>query len=673
MAPRLRPRPLFLLAAAAAAGLACDDAQPAFPLADQIAQAFCAHQFDCCAPVEISLLTQDRYTTEAGCVAFATLSAREQLGTVEGAIAQGHITVDPRRAADCVAAYRNAGCNSNTSPQQMGQGLSALPDVGAVLALCPDLLVGHVATGRPCNISQECLHGARCASGASNVIGGGFGGFNGGGVGGTSGSLAPTPGVCLPYQRLGEPCNSSADCDPTKSLACPAPAFVCAPGAQEGEPCTLQFDPFTGVPLSTDCDQTKHLFCDGFGNSVCRRYPVDGEPCANSTFPQCDPDPAMALSCNPFTGVCKKPGNEGAPCGADAIPPCRGDLACNPMQSDGIGQCGTPPALGERCSDRCATPAICDGGFCTMPGTAPVGGPCKTNTDCASLLCGFSSAQQTCSAPILNPVCAGAGITPGLPPGITGFGGTFGTGMGGFGGSSIGTGGFATGFGGRSAVDAGAPGGRAPPPTGTAGAGGSGPIPLGCQFSDPPIGDPFISDFTTDAMGNLSIPLGGTFAYPSPGGPVATATGGAWHITASTMGMPVPQYWGVGIYFNGNFSGTECVDASAHTGVQFDVWGTVDGTGCTLQYSTNDSAHTNNAVDPKGGGDITSYAPQANFTVTATAVTLMMPFTGMGAPTGGSPAIAVDKSKLTGVNWQLTTPADQSCAVDINIDNVRFF
>src|SRR5580765_103982 len=201
MAPRYRPRPLFLLAAAAAAGLACDDAQPEFPLADQIAQAFCAHQFGCCAPVEISLLTQDRYTTEAGCVAFATLATRQQLGTVEGAIAQGHITVDPRRAAACVAAYRDAGCYS--TPQQMVQGLSGLPDVSAVLAFCPDLLVGHVGTGRPWNVSQECLHHARCASGSSPVINGGVAG----GVAGTSGSLAPTPGVCIPYQELGEPCN----------------------------------------------------------------------------------------------------------------------------------------------------------------------------------------------------------------------------------------------------------------------------------------------------------------------------------------------------------------------------------------------------------------------------------------------------------------------------------
>ena len=61
--------------------------------------------------------------------------------------------------------------------------------------------------------------------------------------------------------------------------------------------------------------------------------------------------------------------------------------------------------------------------------------------------------------------------------------------------------------------------------------------------------------------------------------------------------------------------------------------------------------------------------------VSPTVTTVMMPFAGPGAPSGGSPAIAVDKSKLTGVQWQFTTAVgtENSCIVDITIDNVRFF
>jgi hypothetical protein len=118
-----------------------------------------------------------------------------------------------------------------------------------------------------------------------------------------------------------------------------------------------------------------------------------------------------------------------------------------------------------------------------------------------------------------------------------------------------------------------------------------------------------------------------------------------------------------------------CIDATAHNGVQFDISGTIGGLGCTAQYSTNDSAHTSNAVDPKGSGDASAYAPQAALMVSPTVTTVMMPFSGPGSPTGGSPAIAVDRSKLTGVQWQFTTAAgaDNSCMVDITIDNVRFF
>ena len=39
------------------------------------------------------------------------------------------------------------------------------------------------------------------------------------------------------------------------------------------------------------------------------------------------------------------------------------------------------------------------------------------------------------------------------------------------------------------------------------------------------------------------------------------------------------QYIGVGIYFNGNAAGDECVDATAHTGVKFDISGIDRGDG----------------------------------------------------------------------------------------------
>jgi hypothetical protein len=53
----------------------------------------------------------------------------------------------------------------------------------------------------------------------------------------------------------------------------------------------------------------------------------------------------------------------------------------------------------------------------------------------------------------------------------------------------------------------------------------------------------------------------------------------------------------------------------------------------------------------------------------------MMPFSGTGAPSGGSPSTALDKTKLTGVQWQFTVAAGttNNCAVDLTLDNISFY
>jgi hypothetical protein len=642
---RPHPLPLSLVALASFAAATCDDARRLVPLAEQVAEAFCAHQFACCSPFEISTMTSDRYTTEKECTTFAALAAHRQLGTVEGAVAQGRITIDPATAEACVKAYRDRGCRApeQPSPLQPPEFISSVPDVTDVLAFCPDLLVGHVPNNAACNLAQECVRGSRCLSNAP-VVPGGYGTMPG------TSSLVPVPGVCVAYQQTGEPCNESADCDPNANLACRQPEYRCGAKPQIGEACTAQFDPYSNQ-VTGDCDATRHLYCDPFITRVCQPYPRDGELCQQFGSPQCDPDPALALSCVQFTNTCRRSGDEGAPCGGFAIAPCREDLACHPRQLDGIGTCDRIPVLGETCTDRCVTPAICNLGVCTAPGPGRIGSPCSVHADCGSLFCTSSGRGATvCAADGMNsPRCVGAGITPGISFGAGGSGG---------GGGTIGTGS------GGSFGRGGQPGG------GGAGGSGGGPF-LGCQISELPPGDPIIADFSTPDF----IPIGGTFTYPSQGGPMAAVTNGAWHVTATSTGMAFPQYWGVGIYFNGNPQGTACIDSTAHTGVMFDISGTIGGTGCSVQYATNDSAHSNNASDPKGSGDPSSYAPQATITILPTVTTVMMPFVGTGAPTGGNPAIAVDKSKLTGVQWQFTTAAGttNSCVVDITIDNVRFF
>ena len=217
---------------------------------------------------------------------------------------------------------------------------------------------------------------------------------------------------------------------------------------------------------------------------------------------------------------------------------------------------------------------------------------------------------------------------------------------------------------------------------GSGGGGGDSGGLKGCQMSELPRNPPVIADFTAVDGGAPVIAIGGTYAYASPPGavqPTATMENGGWHIKLDAPGMAMAQYIGVGIYFNGNAAGDECIDGTAYTGVKFDITGTIGGTGCSGQFSINDSEHSDSTANPsnpdkKAGGPAGSYAPQTALTIGTTA-TVMMPFAGAGAPTGGSPATAVDKSKLTGIQWQFTVAsgAANACMVDIVIDNIGFY
>lgn len=210
--------------------------------------------------------------------------------------------------------------------------------------------------------------------------------------------------------------------------------------------------------------------------------------------------------------------------------------------------------------------------------------------------------------------------------------------------------------------------------TGTAGTGGT-TTAAGCQVSDPAPTNGIIADFDVD--GGLGI-MGGFSAYGGTAVPAPTysTTGGNLMITLNGTADTAAQYVGVVIYFNPDTAGTHCLDASAFTGVQFDLMGSV--TGCTVQYSTNDSAHTAMSVDDaKAGGPAGSYSPQATLTaaqITSTSMTIMMPFTGAGAPSGGSPStVAFDPSKLEGVQWQFTVMPSMTCDASLTIDNVKFY
>jgi hypothetical protein len=203
-----------------------------------------------------------------------------------------------------------------------------------------------------------------------------------------------------------------------------------------------------------------------------------------------------------------------------------------------------------------------------------------------------------------------------------------------------------------------------------AGTGGSGGL-QGCAASNTTVAmsTGTIADFANDA--GIEI-MGGVSAYGGAAAPTATTSGGVLHITENTAPAAAAQYVGTVLYF------TNCVDASAFTGISYTITGTLAG--CTMQYSTNDSAHGDATAgqDPKASGPANSYSPQLGVAAPFT-TPISIPFAGTGAPAGGMPATAIDPSKLTGIQWQFTiAPAPEAgaptnCAADITIDDVHFY
>ena len=240
-------------------------------------------------------------------------------------------------------------------------------------------------------------------------------------------------------------------------------------------------------------------------------------------------------------------------------------------------------------------------------------------------------------------------------------------------GGSTGTGGTATGTGGTSHTGGTTGGGTGGTSAGTGG------TTVGCAASDAPASAEIASFASAD--GGISS-MFGTYTYGDTPAPIFTYASGVLNVTDTVQISAKNHYQGFGLYMNGNSAGTDCVDGHTYTGVQFDISGSLTGTGCTMQFSILDSEHADmtqgNPPDPKASGPAGSYAPQLQVTsaqLTSTKTTIMVPYT---TPSGGSPASAVDTTKLTGVQWQLSTPVlsdggATECDWNINLSNVKFY
>jgi hypothetical protein len=172
------------------------------------------------------------------------------------------------------------------------------------------------------------------------------------------------------------------------------------------------------------------------------------------------------------------------------------------------------------------------------------------------------------------------------------------------------------------------------------------------------------ADGGSDIMGDVF-----TVGDPAP----TYSTDGALHIVLTAPTTSTAQTLLVVDHFK------DCVDATAFTGVEFSISGSLSG--CKLAYFTEDSVHLYDDGSPHAthgtsrAGFHPAFMALADSQVTSVPQTLRVPFAALSA---GFPLRPIDETKITGAGWVFlidpsTSGGAPSCVADLTIDDVRFY
>ncbi len=348
---------------------------------ESIATQQCAWEFRCCTDAEIKVQEGTKFTTDDECVPYHKLALTDELYTSLLAAKQGRMRLDHKQEKACLAQMSAMACNPKpgapvTTPTMM-------------LDACATVFTGITPVGHACEFAMECVKGAHCV-------------FD---------QQTPTIGVCEPFQKEGEICNASTDCDPTvDQIYCAEQDWKCHVRGKAGQPCAYTLSPSGAaeLPLLLECDNTDGtLYCDPT-SSTCKQLPESGQPCLSPPPPgvssSCDPNPALHLTCRTTgtssAGTCQGLATSGQDCTSVA---CDTGLYC-----DGTTRTCLPlPTLGQSCSTsgQCATPYFCN--FNVSPEVcaqaAEVNQPCTNGSTCdVNLWCDTSQATPICKAKLAD-------------------------------------------------------------------------------------------------------------------------------------------------------------------------------------------------------------------------------------------------------------------------------
>ena len=349
-----------------------------------IATQQCGWEFRCCTDAEIKAQDAHKFGTQDDCVPYRKLALQDELYSSLLAARQGRMRLDHDKSQACLMQMMSMACNPK--PNQPATPPSMQLDA------CTNVFVGITAVGQPCQFPLECEKGAHCV-------------FN---------KLTPSAGVCEPYQKQGDICNASSDCDTsTPQLYCAQVDWKCHLRAKLGEKCAYTVDSAgkPALPLLMEYDNTiGNVYCDPL-SSTCKQLPAAGEPCLSPPPPgvssSCDPDPKLHLTCRTSgtstSGVCQGLAKNGEDCTSVA---CDTGLYCD-SSTGTTHTCMPLPTLNQSCSisGQCAMPYFCN--FNKSPATcdqpAQLNQPCSNGAICdVTLWCDTSQAQAVCKAKLAD-------------------------------------------------------------------------------------------------------------------------------------------------------------------------------------------------------------------------------------------------------------------------------
>ncbi len=361
-----------------------DDSSSIDDFVTAIATQQCSWEFRCCTDAEIQAQDSHKFSTESDCVPYHKLALQDELYSNLLAAHQGRLRLDHDKSQACLAQMMMMACNAK--PNQ-----PATPPTMAI-DVCADIFVGTTSVGQPCEFAKECEQGSHCV-------------FD---------KLTPAVGVCEPYQKEGEICNGSSDCDPSVAqLYCAQQDWKCHVRAKLGEKCAYSLDASgrPGLPLLVECDNSiGNVYCDPV-STTCKQLPAAGEPCLSPPPPgvmsSCDPDPKLHLTCRTTgtstSGVCMGLAKSGEDCSNIA---CDTGLYCD-SSTGTTSTCRPLPTLNQSCSTsgQCATPYFCN--FNKSPATcdqpAQLNQPCDNGAICdVTLWCDSTQATPICKAKLAD-------------------------------------------------------------------------------------------------------------------------------------------------------------------------------------------------------------------------------------------------------------------------------